>query len=521
VPELTPELAAAATGVGGDARYSEPVPLNRRRSFITLFLLDMWERFSFFGMLAILFLFAVAGPQRGGLGMPAATAGALVGAYIAAVFLASMPGAWIADRLTGTYRATLLGSVLIAAGHACLAIPAVVSFPVGLLLVAAGTGLLKPNLTVLLGACYPRDAHLARESAFSLFYMSIQVSAILAPVVTGFLGEYVNWHAGFGAAAIGMTIGLICFVAGRRHFGGVGRSPAAPADRPARARLFRRAGTAAALVATILVADRLAGTLVAQHVIGIVGLIGLAAPVLVFRTILRRPELDSGERDRVRGYVRIFLASALFWMLYSQSLSLLSLFAQDHTDRIVLGLRVPAAWFASLHPLFLLLGAPAAAWLWPRLADRAGVAAKFAAGLVLAGASYLVMAAAAGLAHDGPVSPGWLVAANLLQAAGELALAPIGLSVTISAAPRAYVSQMMGLWWLSAALGAAVGGQLVRVATTIPLEFYFGVFGIVPFLAAVGVARSRARLAALLTCASTQAMSNARLATPNGAAVPS
>src|SRR5690349_17533431 len=187
---------------------AEPAPVDRRRSFAALFLLDMWERFSFYGMLAILFLFAVASPGGGGLGLSGPGAGALVGAYIAAVFLGSMPGAWIGDRVLGAYRAALYGAILIGAGHACLAVPATASFPVGLLPVAAGTGLLKPNLTVLLGACYPRDAHAVRESAFSVFYMSIQFSAIVAPLVTGFLGAYVNWHAGFGAAAVGMAAGI-------------------------------------------------------------------------------------------------------------------------------------------------------------------------------------------------------------------------------------------------------------------------------------------------------------------------
>jgi POT family proton-dependent oligopeptide transporter len=378
-----------------------------------------------------------------------------------------------------------------------MAVPAVVTFPVGLLLVAGGTGLLKPNLTVLLGSCYPRNAHATRESAFSVFYMSIQVSAIAAPLVTGLLGEYVNWHAGFGAAAVGMAIGIACFLRGRRYLGDVGRLPASSVEVRARARLARRSVIALATVVTLLVADGLAGTLRAQHVIAAVGLTGLVVPVLAFRAILRSPEVDAGERHRVRGYVRVFLASALFWMLFSQSLSLLSQFAKDSTDRVVLGFGVPASWFQSLHPLFVLLGAPVAAWLWPRLRTRA-VAAKMGAGLALAGLSFLLMALAAHLAQHGRVSPGWLVAAYLSQSVGELALAPVGLAVTVAAAPRAFASQMMGLWWLSAALGAGVGGQLVRLAVVFPTELYFLAFGIAPLAGAAALLAVRDRMARLL-----------------------
>ncbi|HKS99639.1 MAG TPA: peptide MFS transporter [Rugosimonospora sp.] len=475
------------------------VPADRRRSFASLFLLDMWERFSFYGMLAILYLFAVAAPDGGGLGMGTATAGALVGAYIAGVFLCSMPGAWVGDRLLGTYRATLCGGVLIAAGHATMALPGQAAFPFGLLLVASGTGLLKPNLTVLLGACYPRDAHATRESAFSLFYMSIQVSAIAAPLVTGFLGEYVNWHAGFGAAAVGMAAGVACFRWGRRYLGEVGRSPVAPGDRAGSARVVRRGVLALSLLSLLLLADRLGGTLRAQHVVAAVGLIGLVAPVLAFRAIARDPRVRPAERVRVRAFVRVFLASAWFWLLVSQSLSLLSGFAKDGTDRWVLGFHAPAAWFQSLHPLFILLGAPVAAWLWPRLRDRAGVAVKLAGGLALAGLAFLVMAVAAHLAQHGPVSPLWLVATYALLSAGELALAPVGLSVTVAVAPEAFASQMMGLWWLSAALGAGAGSQLVRLTVVLPTDGYYLIFGLLSFIIAGALAASRARLAGLLS----------------------
>ncbi|MBM0227592.1 peptide MFS transporter [Micromonospora sp. ATA51] len=469
------------------------------RWFVTLFLTDMWERFSFYGMQAILFLYAVAPRADGGLGLGVGTATALFGLYMAMVFLAAVPGAWIGDRLLGARRATLYGGLVIAAGHTCMALPGAWSIWAGLGLLIAGTGLLKPNMGVLLSDFYGNGEVTRREAAFSIFYMSIQVSALIAPVVTGFLGETVDWHLGFAAAAVGMYAGVLQFALGRRHFGQVGAHPAHPIGAAARRRLFRRTGYVVAVVAALLGADALAGTLRVEHALIPLGLTVLGVPVVLFRRLLRHPAISPVERLRVYGFIRLFLSSAVFWMIFTQSGSVLSQFARESVDREVFGFLVPASWFQSLHPLFILAVAPLAAWLWVRLGDRLGVPVKFALGLGLVAASYLVMAVVAVPAAEAPVSPVWLLLVFLLQAAGELALAPVGISAAGTAAPAFYRSQMMGLWWLSAAVGAAVGGRIGQLAPSLPQPPYYTALAVVALAAGLVLVARRVRIGRLLT----------------------
>lgn len=469
------------------------------RWFVTLFLTDMWERFSFYGMQAILFLYAVSPTTDGGLGLPVGTATALFGLYMALVFMAAVPGAWLGDRVLGARRATLYGALVIAAGHTCMALPGPGSVFAGLALIIVGTGLLKPNMGVLLSGFYGPGEASRREAAFSVFYMSIQVSALIAPVVTGFLGETIDWHLGFAAAALGMYFGAAQFARGARHFGAVGDAPANPAPPALRRTVLRRAAGWVAVVAVLVAVDALAGTLRVEHVLIPLGLAVLTVPVLMFRAVLRHPRITLAERLRVTGFVRLFLSSAVFWMIFTQSGSVLSLFARERVDREVFGFLVPASWFQSAHPLFIVLIAPLFAWLWLRLDRRADVPRKFAAALVLVASSYLLMAAVVVLADGRAVSPLWLLLVFLLQAAGELALAPVGLSAAATAAPAFYVSQMMGLWWLSAALGAAVGGRVGQLATVLPAPTYYLTLGGVALLVAVLLLVRRRRLARLLT----------------------
>lgn len=454
------------------------------RRFTTLFVTDLWERFSFYGMQALLFLYAVAPASEGGLGLDVGTAGALFGLYMSAVFISGLPGGWIGDRILGPRRAMLWGGIAIAAGHYCMAVPAVPTFYIGLGLIAAGTGLLKPNLPVLFTVLYPQATSARREAAFAVFYMSIQVSALFAPLVTGLLGERIAWHFGFGAAAVGMTVAVVRFIAGLRHFGDEGTRPPNPASADERRRMLRRAGLAAGVAAAVFTADALAGTFTVEHLLGLLGLSALAAPVLYYRYLLRRPAFGPVERRRLVGYLWVLGPSALFWMLFSQHGSSFSYFAREHTDREVLGFLVPASWFQSAHPLFLLLVAPLSAWLWMRLGSRAGAPVKLAGGLVTSGLGFAILACAALFAAGGTkVSPWWLLVAFLAQACGEITFGPVGLSITGEIAPEGYRSQLTGLYFLGAALGAGLGGQFSRLLGVMPLPAYFAMFA----LAAVGV----------------------------------
>lgn len=454
-------------------------PLARPRWFATLFGTDVWERFSFYGMTAILVLYATEDTRRGGLGMSSGDAALLYGLYMAAVFLASVPGGWIGDRILGARRAVLHGGVLIALGHTAIAVPVTGSLYPGLLLVACGTGLLKPNMASLLSAFYDRDDRTGRDAGFAVFYMSVQVSALSAPIVVGALGEGVDWHLGFGAAALGMAAGLAQYVRGSRHFGDTGAAPELPAPPAERARVLRTTLAATAVAVLGYGTDAALGTFRLAHLMALIGLLCVVSPVICFWRLLRNPLLTAAERVRVRTYVWLFAASAVFWALFLQSGSAFALFAKHATDRQVLGRTVPASWFQAAIPFFVLLLAPLFARLWTRVGDRVPTAVKYAVGMGTTAAAYLVTAVAAELASDGArVSPLWLLLAFLLLAAGEVSFGPVGMSAATAIAPATFVSRMVALFWLSGALGGGIGGNALKASGDhVPGPGYFLALG--------------------------------------------
>ncbi|MCP2341050.1 peptide MFS transporter [Actinomadura rupiterrae] len=466
--------------------------------FVTLFLTDMWERFSFYGMQAILVLYAAAPASRGGLGLPKSEAAALFGVYMATLFMLALPGGWLGDRVLGERRAVVCGAATVAAGHYCMAVPVRACTFLGLALIALGTGVLKPNMSGLLTRFYGPGQEVRREAAFAVFYMSIQVSALLAPLVTGYLGERVNWHAGFAAAGVGMTFGVAQFVVGSRTFGEVGGRPARPATRRELRSAGRVAATVVGVAALLLGADAVAGTLAVKHVLIGLGLVVMVVPPLGYLAVRRDPALTRADRTRLGSFLWLFLAASLFWMVVGQAGSLLNLFADRHTDRDIAGFTVPAAWFQSLTPLFILLAAPLFAAVALRLGARAGVRRKVCTGLALAGGGFLVMSLASMSAADGVrVTPLWLVAVYLLHACGEIVLGPSGMSAVADAAPVAFRGRVMGLWWLFSALGMAVGSRVVLLSDVLPAPLYYLVFGLLPLLAAAALA-GRGRRARVL-----------------------
>ncbi|MGA5388891.1 peptide MFS transporter [Streptomyces pseudogriseolus] len=467
------------TPAGETAPRTRTGVLGRPRWFGTLFGTDIWERFSFYGMTAILVLYATEDTGRGGLGMSAGDASLLYGLYMASVFLASVPGGWIGDRVLGARRAVLHGGVLIALGHGSIAVPVDWALYPGLFLIACGTGLLKPNMAGLLSAFYDREDRAGRDAGFAVFYMSVQVSALLAPVVVGALGEGVDWHLGFGVAALGMALGLAQFVRGARHFGDTGRAPERSATPEQRRRVLRVTLALTAPVVTVYAVDAAAGAFRVAHLMALVGLLCVVLPVTCFWRLLRNPLLSAGERLRVRTYIWLFLASAVFWALFLQGGSAFALFARHATDRELFGRTVPASWFQAAIPLFVLALAPVFAWLWTRAGNRLPTAAKYAIGMGATAAAYLVMALAATLGGDGElVSPLWLLLAFLLLASGEVSFAPVGMSATTALAPATFTSQMVALFWLSGALGGGVGGNALKVSgDRVPGAGYFLALG--------------------------------------------
>ncbi|MER7334255.1 MULTISPECIES: peptide MFS transporter [unclassified Micromonospora] len=467
----------------GDAPVQSRPPSGRTffghpRALSTLFLTEMWERFSFYGMRAILVLYLTASVADDGQAMSEASASAVYGTYNAMVYLMALPGGWVADRLIGARRSVLWGGVVIAAGHYVMAIPTRWSVFAGMALIVVGTGLLKPNISTMVGDLYDRDSP-RRDAGFSIFYMGINLGGFAAPLVTGFLGEKVNWHLGFGAAAVGMTLGVVQYVLGRRNLGDAGARPADPLLGADRRRALTRLGGVTALVVLAVVVLAVAGAFTVDTAVNLLAAVTVLITVGYFARIMMDRELSATERSRMKAYVWLFVFAAAFWLIYDQAGSVLNIFAADNTDRDVAGFTFPASWLQSVNPILIIIGAPLFALLWLRLGHRVSTPVKFAVGLVLNGLSFVLMAAAAQAAVGGDlVSPWWLVAVYAIQVAGELSLSPVGLSATTKLAPVKYASQMMGLWFLATAVGDAIGGQVARLADTWPEPTYFLTFGL-------------------------------------------
>jgi POT family proton-dependent oligopeptide transporter len=462
------------------------------RGLATLFMTEFWERFSYYGMRSLLILFMTADAVQGGLGFNTRRAAALYGLYTAGVYLTSLPGGWIADRLVGQRRAVLIGGCFIAAGHFSMAISSLPTFYLGLALIVIGTGLLKPNASTMVGELYPND-HVRRDAGFSIFYMGINLGATVSPLVCGWLGQSVNWHLGFAAAGLGMVAGVVQYIRGGRYLGQAGLLPNAEADGGEGGR--RRAATVLAVVAgalLLLLGLALAGVvpLTIEQVAGALTVLIVGMAVLYFGFQLLRGGLDRREIRRMWAIVAFFLFSALFWSGFEQAGSSLNLFADRLTDRNVFGWAMPASLLQAVQPAFIILFAPVFAWLWISLGRRnPSSPTKFALGLILMAASFVTMVVASldcvGRARVGEVaaphlvSPWWLVLTYLLQTFGELLVSPVGLSTVTKLAPHRKVSQLMGIWFMALSLGNLLAGQVAGRFEAFPLYQTFGMVALV------------------------------------------
>ncbi|HVR29768.1 MAG TPA: peptide MFS transporter [Thermoanaerobaculia bacterium] len=477
------------------------------RGLSTLFFTEMWERFSYYGMRALLILFMTAAPAAGGLGFDTVTAGAIYGLYTSMVYLTTLPGGWIADRLIGPQNAVLYGGVLIAAGHFSMAVPSLATFYLGLFLIVIGTGLLKGNVSVIVGRLYaPEDVR--RDAGYSIFYMGINLGAFIAPLVCGYLGQRVSWHLGFGAAGVGMTLGLLQYVLGRRHLGDAGRHPADAGSPEALARQKRWAAVWTGIAAAVLVAGGCgiytgAIPLNPTQISDAAGYLLLGVTVAFFGWILLGPGWTPEERRRLYVIAVLFVAAALFWSMFEQAGTTLNLFADRNTDTSIAGWEFPSTWFQSLNSLFIITLAPVFAWLWVWLASRGrepSSPAKFGLGLVLVAAGFAVLAVGAVLAERGiEVSPMWLAVTYLLHTLGELALSPVGLSAMSKLAPVRIGGLIMGAWFLAAAVGNYIGGRMAGLYGSMTLPSLFGsvaAFGVACGLLLLLFARPMRRLAA-------------------------
>jgi proton-dependent oligopeptide transporter, POT family len=446
----------------------------------TLFFTEMWERFSYYGMRALLILYMTAGAATGGLGLDVAVASAIYGLYTGMVYFTAIPGGWIADRLLGPKRAVLLGGTLIALGHYSIAANVRTLFYAGLALIALGTGLLKPNISSMVGQLYGPDDK-RRDSGFSIFYMGINLGGWLAPIVCGFLAQDPRfrvglasigihaehtWHWGFAAAAIGMTLALVQYLLDWRRLEGIGE----------RTQTVARPGLAWAAVVMALVG--LGALLWATQEWKYAPTILAATVATAFFVWLLTQARDRREIARTWALMVLFAFSALFWAAFEQAGSSLNLFAEHRTRLSLLGFTFPASTLQSVNSMFIWMLAPVLAWLWLRLGTREPSSpAKFALGLLFVGLGFVPVAIAAHLSDSAGgalVSPLWLIALYLLHTLGELCLSPVGLSTVTKLAPERLVGSMMGIWFLSLSLGNFIGGAVAGNFEKLPLPQLFG-----------------------------------------------
>ena len=456
------------------------------RGLSTLFFTEMWERFSYYGMRALLILFMTAPLATGGLGFDTATAGAVYGLYTSMVYMITLPGGWIADRLIGQRRAVLYGGIIIASGHFCMAFPSLATFYLGLFLIVIGTGLLKGNVSVIVGQLYSAN-DTRRDAGFSIFYMGINLGAFIAPLICGYLGQRINWHMGFAAAGFGMVLGVIQYQLGAKYLGAAGLEPVPAASPEAGEALRHRvrligglAAAALALFGVMAYSGAISVTAVADGA----GYMLLITTVVFFAWLLLSGGWTPEERRRLYVIALFFLAAALFWSLFEQAGSTLNLFGDRDTRTSVFGWSFPSSWFQSMNSMFIWMLAPVFAWIWIRLGSREpSTPVKFSLGLLSVGAGFAVLVVASQLAAGGvQVSPMWLTIVYLLHTCGELCLSPVGLSAMTKLAPARIGGLMMGVWFLATSVGNFIAGRLAGFYEQMPLPTLFttiALFGIV------------------------------------------
>lgn len=469
--------------------FPGPTLFGHPKGLMTLFFTEMWERFSYYGMRALLILFMTAAIADGGLGFDDKTSGAIYGLYTMGVYLFALPGGWFADRLLGLKKSVWYGGIIIALGHFTMALPGLMawispetgvkesltaldtnSFFLGLILIVLGTGLLKPNISSIVGQLYPAGSS-KRDAGFSIFYMGINIGAFIAPIACSTMAIY-DWHLGFGLAGLGMVIGLVQYklTGGSLHGYGEEVSFVTSEELRNKEKLQRTILMVGAFFAFVLLLFFLGAIPIDVTVIAKAsGNIIAAVAVLYLGYVIFFGGLDLADQKKVGVIAILFLFSALFWSGFEQAGSTLNLFAERFTDRNLLGWEIPAGYFQSVNSLFIILFAPffGAMWVWlGRRNLEPSSPLKFAFGLLLLGMGFLVMYFAAKIAASGDLAaPTWLIFTYMLHTFGELSLSPVGLSLVTKLAPAQYGGQMMGIWFLSVSLGNLIAGLIAGEAS--------------------------------------------------------
>ena len=443
------------------------------RALANVFGVEMWERFSFYGMQGILAIYLYYSVADGGLGLDEPTALGIVGAYGGAVYLSTIVGAWIADRLFGAERVLFGSAIVIVAGHVALAvIPGFAGVAVGLILVALGSGGLKATATAVIGTLYSADDP-RRDAGFSLFYLGINLGSFFGPILTGLLQSRVGFHWGFGAAALGMIAGLIQYSLGRRRLPDEARVVANPLPK----NKYPVVAVAVVLVIAAIVTLVAVGVIRADNLALVVIVVVVAATIAYFALITTSRKITGDERSRVFAFMPLFIASVAFWSLYQQQFTVLVMYSDVRLNRSLFGWEMPVSWVNSINPVFIVVLAGAAAALWTKLGSRQpSTPVKFALGTALMGIAFLLfLPVANGAPHSTPLL--WLVLILLTFTVAELLLSPVGLSVTTKLAPAAFHTQMIALFYLSISLGTAIAGAVATFYDPTNEVPYFTILG--------------------------------------------
>ncbi|MGM9887397.1 MAG: peptide MFS transporter [Lactococcus sp.] len=470
-----------------DIKKSEKLFFGQPRALLTLFQTELWERFSYYGMRAILlyYLYTATTNTNAGLGLPQSQAMAIVSIYGALVYLSAIVGGWIADRLMGASKTIFIGGILIMLGHVALAIPfGLTSLFISLALIILGTGMLKPNISNMVGHLYSKDDP-RRDTGFNIFYFGVNVGSLLAPIIVGTVGQSYNYHLGFSLAAIGMLFALFVYWRGRtKLFPEIGKEPSNPMATKEKNRFLWM------LVIAIIVIVALGFGLYAvdkknfiDNLINILSIVGILVPIAYLIRMFTSKEVTSSERSKLVAYIPMFISAVLFWVIEEQSSTVIATWGLERTNLhpVWFGIKftIDPSWYQLLNPLFIVVLTPAIVAIWNKLGDRQpSTIVKFGLGMILAGLSYVLMMAP-GLLNgvDGRVSSLWLILMFAIQMAGELLVSPVGLSVSTKLAPAAFQSQMIAMWLLSDAGAQAINAQITPLFSKSTEVAFFGIVG--------------------------------------------
>ncbi|WP_107943365.1 peptide MFS transporter [Metasolibacillus fluoroglycofenilyticus] len=450
------------------------------KGLFTLFFTEFWERFSYYGMRAILIFYMYYELHEGGLGLDRVTANSIMAIYGSLVYMSGVIGGWLADRVWGTRKAVFYGGILIMLGHIILSFPgALTSLFISMFFIVMGTGLLKPNVSAVVGDMYaPNDNR--RDAGFSIFVMGINMGAFIAPLIVGAVSKKLNFHYGFAIAAIGMLLGLIMFwMTAKKNLGLAGSVPTNPMDKEDKKKAIRNFAIGIVVIIALGAVAYATDNLTVAAFSLLITTLGIALPTAFFIIMYRSPKTTEDEKSRLLAYIPLFVAAVMFWAIQEQGATILATYADTRTNLLVGNFEIPAAWFQSLNPLFVIVLAPLFALLWVKWGDRGpSTPMKFVFSLFFAGLSFFVMVIPSVLSGgETLISPWWLVLSFFLVVVGEMLLSPVGLSATTKLAPAAFAAQTMSLWFLASAAAQAINAQLVRVYEVVSDATYFGMIG--------------------------------------------